>query len=76
MGRARDGAPLVVATLVDGAVLVAARRTGPVPSDRLTDVRAGWQVAVLPGPVEAAFDPRGVDPQRPDGVPLTRLAPV
>lgn len=56
MGRTRDGCPLVVAQLVGGEVLVGARRSGPVPSDRATDVRDGWQLTVAAGPVERVWE--------------------
>jgi hypothetical protein len=46
VGKARDGAPLVVVRLVDGRVLVGARRTGPVPADHATTATVGWQLAV------------------------------
>jgi hypothetical protein len=55
MGRAADGAPVVVAQLVDGAVLVAARRPGPVPSDAASSVADGWQLQLTSGDVEDAW---------------------
>lgn len=44
MGRAGDGAVLVVAQLVDGTVMIGAERPGPVPTHAATSVVDGWQL--------------------------------
>lgn len=56
MGRAADGAAMVVAQLGDGTVLVAAQRPGPVPSDAATSVVDGWQVRLTGHAVADAWD--------------------
>jgi hypothetical protein len=56
MGRAGDGVPLVVARLVDGATLIAARRQGPVPTDAASTVVQDWQVTLTTRPLAMAWD--------------------
>lgn len=55
LGRAGDGAVVVVAQLVEGTVLVAAQRSGPVPSDAATNVEAGWQLRLAGDDLERAW---------------------
>lgn len=55
MGRAGDGAVLVVAQLVDDTVLVAARRPGPVPTHAATSVVDGWQMRLTTDGVSEAW---------------------
>lgn len=55
MGRAGDGAPVVVAQLVDDMVLVAAQRPGPVPSDAATSIVDGWQLRLTSDALEQAW---------------------
>lgn len=55
MGRAGDGAVLVVAQLVDDTVLVAARRPGPVPTHAATSVVDGWQMRLTTDGVAEAW---------------------
>lgn len=59
MGRASDGAPVVVAQLVDDTVLVAARRSGPVPTDAATTVGDGWQLRLTGEDLATAWDDAG-----------------
>lgn len=55
MGRAADGVPVVVAQLVDDTVLIAAKRSGPVPTDAATSVVGGWQLRLTTGRLDAAW---------------------
>lgn len=56
MGRAADGAVVVVAQLADATVLVAAQREGPVPTDATTTIVDGWQMRLTSRPVARAWD--------------------
>lgn len=55
MGRAGDQSILVVAQLVDGTVLVAAQRPGPVPTDAATAVVDGWQLRLTANGLDDAW---------------------
>lgn len=55
MGRASDGAIVVVARLVDGTVLIAAQRSGPAPTHAATTLVDGWQVRLADGPLHDAW---------------------
>jgi hypothetical protein len=55
MGRAGDQSILVVAQLVDGTVLVAAQRPGPVPTDAATAVVDGWQLRLTADRLDDAW---------------------
>lgn len=55
MGRAGDGALVVVTSLDDGTLLVAAQRSGPVPTGAATTLVEGWQVRLSSGPLEQAW---------------------
>lgn len=59
MGRAGDGAMVVVAQLVDDMVLVAAQRSGPAPAHAATRLVAGWQVRLADAPVQRAWADAG-----------------
>lgn len=56
LGRADDGALLLVVVLTNDRVLVGARREGPVTAIRGLVVEDGWQLQILPGPATAAWD--------------------
>ena len=55
LGRAGDGAVVVVAQLAEGAVLVAAQRSGPVPSDAATRLDDGWQLRLTTDDLDRAW---------------------
>lgn len=55
IGRAADGAMVVVARLVDDTVLVAAQRSGPAPTHAATTLVDGWQVRLSDAPLEEAW---------------------
>lgn len=55
MGRAADGAMVVVARLVDDTVLVAAQRSGPAPAHAATTLVDGWQVRASDAPLADAW---------------------
>lgn len=55
MGRAGDGAMVVVAQLGDDTILVAAQRSGPVPTHAATRLVDGWQVRLSNAPLPRAW---------------------
>lgn len=59
LGRAGDGAVVVVAQLVDDTVLVAARRPGPAPTEAAMTVADGWQLRLTGADLDRAWDDAG-----------------
>ena len=55
LGRASDGAVVVVAQLVDETVLVAAQRSGPAPTDAATTLGSGWQLRLTGADLDTAW---------------------
>lgn len=75
MGRAGDGALLVVARLSDDSFVIAAQREGPVP-DGAAQVLQGWQARHTDDPLNRAWrDARWLrnGPQLPHGENVTPL---